>query len=112
MHESFRATVNFALLALACIFVANLIGWMATDSIAHTLGVVVSIAAIGAANLAQAQFTEAAQWAELSRPGPGETSPDLDAENAEAAAEKRGDRIRLVCWACAACAVLLFLAGS
>lgn len=111
MNESFRATVNFALLALACIFVANLAGWLATDSMAHVLGVVVSIAAIGAANLAQACFTEAAQWADVSRPGPGQTSPDLDAENAEAAAEKRGDRIRIVCWACAASAVLLFLAG-
>lgn len=59
MSDSFNATIRFALLTLAMIFTANLVGFVISSKAVYAMGTVLAIGSTAASYVAQSYFTQA-----------------------------------------------------
>lgn len=115
MNASFLATVAYAMMALAMTFLANLIGYMATGSTAHQLGLVLTITATAAAYLSQSNFTAAAEWLSLHTrwTAPNYAGPaDPDAYAKHQRHQKSGTLLQMAAIGAAAIASGCFVVGA
>lgn len=115
MNVSFLSTIAFGLLALTMIFAANLIGWIATGSAGHQLGVALAIAATAGSYLAQSNFTSSAEWLSLhmkwTEPNyAGPADPDAWAKHRKR--ERNGTILQMASISAGAISAICFILGS
>lgn len=114
MNLSFLATIAFALLALFCAFLANLLALVFTDSLANVWGVMAAITAMGASYGGQYFFTRGAEHMERHRwmTAPGYEGPvDDEAWEKADTANFYGTCAQITAVVLAAAATALFWLG-